>query len=101
MSSPKYRLVLSPKAEHDIENILRYTGETWGEKQLTVYRHKIADALDKILATPGCGHLSADLPDTHRLHPAGSHVVIYRMKESVVEVIRIVHKRMSLPRQLE
>jgi len=36
MSSPKFRLVLSPKAEHDIENILRYTGETWGEKQLTV-----------------------------------------------------------------
>jgi plasmid stabilization system protein ParE len=40
MSSPKYRLVLSPKAEHGIENILRYTGETWGEKQLTRISHR-------------------------------------------------------------
>lgn len=30
MSSPEYRLVLSPKAEQDIESILRYTGEQWG-----------------------------------------------------------------------
>jgi hypothetical protein len=34
MSSHSYRLVLSPRAEQDIESILRYTGETWGERQL-------------------------------------------------------------------
>jgi plasmid stabilization system protein ParE len=27
------RLILSPKAQQDVENILHYTGEQWGEKQ--------------------------------------------------------------------
>ena len=100
MSSPDYRLVLSPKAEHDIENILRYTGATWGEKQLIVYRDKIADALHRLLRDPGSGHFSADLPDTHRLYPVGSHVIVYRLKGRVIEVIRILHRRMSLTRQV-
>ena len=37
MSSPEYRLILSPKAQQDVENILRYTGEQWGEKQIEIY----------------------------------------------------------------
>ncbi len=100
MSSPDYRLVLSPKAEQDIESILRYTGETWGEKQLIVYRDKIADALDSLLRNPGGGYVSADLPDTHRLYPVGSHVIVYRSKGYVIEVIRILHRRMSLVRNV-
>jgi toxin ParE1/3/4 len=101
MSSPEYRLVLSPKAERDIENILRYTGETWGERQLSVYRDEIARALEELRTKPRMGHLSVDLPDTHRLHPFGSHVVIYRLRIPVVEVIRILHKRMSVSRQVD
>ncbi len=31
-------LKLSPKARQDFIDILRYTGETWGEQQLKVYR---------------------------------------------------------------
>ena len=27
------RPILSPKAQQDVENILHYTGEQWGEKQ--------------------------------------------------------------------
>lgn len=100
MSSPNYRLVLSPKAEQDIEGILRYTGETWGDRQLIVYRDKIADALNGLLRNPGSGHLSADLPDTHRLYPVGSHVIVYRTNERIIEVIRILHRRMSLIRNV-
>lgn len=100
MSFPNYRLVLSPKAEQDIEGILRYTGESWGERQLVVYRDKIGDALDRLVRNPGSGHLSADLPDTHRLYPVGSHVIVYRLKDQVIEVIRILHQRMSLMRNI-
>jgi len=31
-------LYLSPKAKQDFIDILRYTGETWGESQLLAYR---------------------------------------------------------------
>ncbi len=35
---------LSPKARQDFIDILRYTGETWGEAQLLIYRDKLNDA---------------------------------------------------------
>ena len=96
-SPPEFRLVLSPKAEQDIENILRYTGEQWGEKQIPIYQDKLTGALEAILANPASGHGSAELPETHRVYPVGSHVIVYRIQADVIGVIRILHKRMSLP----
>jgi len=95
-SSPEYRLVLSPKAEQDIENILRYTGEEWGEKQIAIYRDKLAGALEALLANPARGHASAELPETHRIYPVGSHVIVYRVRADIIGIIRILHNRMSL-----
>ncbi len=100
MPSPDYSLTLSPKAEQDIENILRYTGEAWGEKQLLIYRDKLADALEMLRANPAIGHQTPPLPETHRLYPLGSHVIVYRTNEFVIGVIRILHQRMSVTRHL-
>ena len=95
--SLEYRLVLSPKAEQDIENILRYTGEQWGENQIPIYRDKLAAALETLLSNPTSGHASAELPETHRIYPVGSHDIVYRVQADVIGVIRILHKRMSRP----
>lgn len=48
MSSHKQKLPLklSPKARQDFIDILRYTGETWGQEQLLIYRDKINEALE-------------------------------------------------------
>lgn len=97
MSSPEYRLVLSPKAEQDIENILRYTGEQWGEKQILVYRDKLAGALEALQSNPALGHPTNELPETHRIYPVGSHVIVFRARNEVIGIIRVLHKRMSLP----
>jgi toxin ParE1/3/4 len=97
MSSPEYQLILSPRAQQDIENILRYTGEQWGEKQIEIYRDKLTGALETISGNPASGHASIDLPETHRVYPVGSHVIVYRVQADVIGVIRILHKRMSLP----
>jgi toxin ParE1/3/4 len=95
-SSPEYRLILSPKAQQDVEDILRYTREQWGEKQGAVYHDKLVGALEAIRSSPASGHASNDLPDTHRVYPIGSHVIVYRVKDDIIGVLRILHKRMSL-----
>ena len=57
MSSRKpLPLKLAPKARHDFIDILRYTGETWGQAQLLTYRDKINDALQAIGNNPQLGH---------------------------------------------
>ena len=97
MSSPDYRLVLSSDAEEDIVGILRYTAEQWGERQVEVYRGKLSGAFKALQANPSSGHVSDELADTHRLYRVGSHIIVYRVRGYIVEVVRILHKRMSLP----
>ncbi len=101
MSSRKpLPLKLSPKAREDFIDILRHTGETWGEKQLQVYRDKIDDALQAINQNPQLGHSRADLPPAFSAYLVGSHVIVYRDLGDAIGIVRILHQRMSLARHV-
>jgi toxin ParE1/3/4 len=91
---------LSPKARQDFIDILRYTGETWGEKQLQIYRDKIDDALHAMSQNPQRGHGRADLPATFSAYLVGSHVIVYRGMGDAIGIVRILHQRMSLARHV-
>lgn len=93
-------LKLSPKARQDFIDILRYTCETWGEKQLQVYRDKIDDALQTISQNPQLGHSRDDLPSTFLAYLVGSHVIVYRAPGEAIGIVRILHQRMSLARHV-
>ncbi len=101
MSSRKsLSLQLSPKAYQDLVDILRFTGETWGPEQLHAYRDKIDSALQAISHNPRIGSQRQDLPETHRAYLVGSHVIVYRHIKDNLQVVRILHQRMSLPHLL-
>ncbi|MEQ1705961.1 MAG: type II toxin-antitoxin system RelE/ParE family toxin [Rickettsiales bacterium] len=90
----KYTLIISPKARQDFTDILRYTAEMWGEKQMLAYRDKIDSALKNIKTNPSIGHIRNDLPDTHMACLVGSHIIIYRKQDNIIGVVRILHQRM-------
>lgn len=100
MSSLSLPVRLSPRARQDFVDILRYTGETWGERQLLAYRDKIDEALRAIGRNPQLGHTRTDLPGAHRVYPVGSHLIIYRIDAKGLGVVRILHQRMSVPRHI-
>lgn len=101
MSSRKpLPLKLSPKARQDFVDILRYTGKTWGEKQLQVYRDKIDEALHAIGQDPQLGHQRDDLPSAFLAYRVGSHVIVYRDMGTAIGIVRILHQRMSPPRHI-
>ena len=96
MSSPDFRLQISPQAQQDIDSILRYSGKTWGSRQLLIYRDKLDEAVKTIGHNPNLGHVTPELPQTHRIYFVGSHVVVYRTRDDVVSIARVLHQRMSL-----
>lgn len=100
MSSPERQIEFSPKARQDFIDILRHTGKTWGLRQLDVYRDKIDDALKLISRNPHLGHRDQELADNHRLYLVGAHVIVYRIEEKCIGVIRILHQRMQASRHL-
>jgi toxin ParE1/3/4 len=101
MSSHKSHLKLSPAAQQDFTDILRYTGERWGQEQLLAYRDKLNDALVLLGWNPQLGHQSGELSDAHRLYFVGSHVIVYRIRQDTIEIARILHQRMSMTRHVE
>lgn len=98
-------LTLSRQAEQDLEDILLFTGETWGSAQLDTYCEKIKKALATIGENFELGHNRSDLPPTHLAYLVGSHVIIYRAMPNKAQaesigVVRILHQRMSMARHV-
>lgn len=95
MSRDKLPIILSPKAEEDFADILQYTFQTWGEKQMYVYRAVIDKALLTIQQNPDIGQQRPEISKSHRSFPAGQHVIFYRSDQLAIYVSRILHERMD------
>lgn len=96
MSLDEYSIILSPQAEDDFADILQYTLETWGDRQLYIYRAVIDKALQTVLQNPEIGHQRPELSQRHRSFPAGQHVIFYWIEQKVIYVSRILHERMDV-----
>lgn len=94
------RLILSPKAEQDFTDILQYTLETWGEEQLIAYRAILDKAFLTLLENPRIGAPRPKISGEHRVFPAGSHIIVYRVSDAAVLVSRILHVRMDAHRHV-
>lgn len=98
MSAPEALPIrLSLRARQDLIALLRYTGETWGTKQLHAYQDKIDKALQTISREPLLGtQLSAPASKQVQMrYPVGSHLIVYRIELAGIGVIRILHQRMQ------
>jgi toxin ParE1/3/4 len=65
------------------------------------YRNKLNESLQKLAVHPRRGRPSSELPETHRLHRVGSHVIVYRDLDGALAVVRILHQRMQLASHLQ
>lgn len=66
MSLDELSIFLSPQAEEDFADILQYSLQTWGEKQMYVYRAVIDKALLIIQQNSEIGHQRPEISKKHR-----------------------------------
>lgn len=93
MSAPRKAVVLSPRAEADVNNIVLYTWQQWGESQRDRYEASLDRAIASLADFPESGaHCPRFFPGC-RARRAGSHVLYYRNLDDVIEVVRILHER--------
>lgn len=100
MSPHELRLILSPRAEQDFTDILQYTLETWGEDQLFSYRAILDKAFLTLIENPRIGAPRPEISGEHRVFPAGSHIIVYRVGEAAILISRILHARMDVRRHV-
>ena len=92
---------LSPAARADVEESRDYTVRNWGEAPAERYTRDIRDACEAL----GDGTLSVrsaeDIRAGYRKAAVGSHVMSFRVRADVVEVVRILHRSVDVGRHIQ
>ena len=89
-----------PRAERDLRDIWRYTFEHWGERQADSNLRKI-DAAIRTLGRSSRGIDSSEVRPGYRRLSVEQHRVYYREVSGRVEIVRVLHARMDVDRQLD
>ena len=89
------KLRYSPEAEADIEKIVEYTLETWGEAQTSRYVNAIEDCCERLVETPMLGRTCDEIrPGLRRIGEGPACHIFYRQNENGIRVSRILHESM-------
>jgi toxin ParE1/3/4 len=81
-------------AESDLQAILDYTVDTWGEEQAEVYLDGLVDCFNRIAKTPLLGRGCDELRPGMRRIEYEKHVVFYRRTKVGIRIVRVLHQRM-------
>lgn len=81
---------LSARAEEDLEAIWRYTAENWSVAQADRYTDALAAAFDTIGRMPEIARERTEISPPVRLHPSAQHVIIYRIQDHHIEIMRVL-----------
>lgn len=109
----RWAVRLTAVAEADFAQILRWTAAQFGTRQAQAYARTLSLAIEALSQGPevlGASPRDDIAPGLRALHVArggrkGRHLVIFRElpaeEAAVIEVLRILHDAMDLPRHLE
>ena len=88
--------VLRPAARADLAKIWTDGAMTWGADQADRYADGLFAVFDLLAEFPELARERAEFAPPVRIHPSGSHLVIYRPEGQGVEIIRILHAHQNL-----
>jgi toxin ParE1/3/4 len=85
----QYKLARAALA--DLRDIEAYTYDNWGAEQRNLYVRALAATFQRLAENPDAGRLRPDIRDGLRSYVCRQHVVFYRVSESAVEILRVLH----------
>lgn len=84
-------------AVSDLRSIRNYTLKTWGAEQEQIYLDLLWDKFDEILRDPQRWRHREDLFPGCQIAAQGKHVILFRIRGKILQVVRILHSAMELP----
>lgn len=87
------RILFRPQAEADLSEIWSYTEMAWGNIQAVNYLSALDRMLQSIAAFPEMARLRNELDPPVRIHAFRKHLIVYQTDGTMIDVIRILHKR--------
>jgi len=84
---------LTPRAEADLEDIWRYSAAEWSPDQADRYIDGLVAVFDLLCAMPRIARERPEFVPPVRIHPTGPHLVIYRVAEGHLDILRVLGAR--------
>lgn len=88
-----HKLVISPAARDDLEEIYQYSCRNWGLLRSSQYLDHIKEQLWCLTQNAEIGVKRDELLSGVRSVAVASHVIFYRNQRGQLEVIRVLHGR--------
>jgi toxin ParE1/3/4 len=92
-------LAFSPAAEADLDHIWSYSAEHWGPDQADRYTDEIRDACCGLASGDRRGR-PVDVRSGYLKYATGAHMIYFRDRGDWLEIIRILHQRQDVSRNL-
>jgi len=73
-----------------MEDIWRYTAENWSVAQADRYSDALSATFDSIGRMPEIARERTQISPPVRLHPSAQHVIIYRIQDDRIEIMRVL-----------
>jgi toxin ParE1/3/4 len=93
------RVRLSKEFNLDLDNIYQYSVDTFGVNQAEIYEKEIWQLVESLshnyLIFPECRYLITK-SKMYRWIILDSHMIIYRITEKEIQVLRILHSKRSI-----
>ncbi len=93
-------LEFTQAALSDLRAIRDYTLARWGEDQEQAYLGELWTKFEQILSDPGRWRFRPDLFPECQIAAHKKHVVLFRIRGTTLQVVRILHGAMDLPRHV-
>ncbi len=84
---------LAPSAIDDLEDIWRYTAESWSVAQADRYTDDLARVFETIAALPTLARERPEFDPPVRIHTHESHLIIYLLVDDQVVIVRLLGGR--------
>ena len=99
MRITKYRI--SEAAINDLDGIWEYTFLKWSKEQADRYHNLIINEIEFIAENISSGKPMNHIKDDYLVSYVKSHMIFFKRKEEIVEIIRILHQKMDIESNLE
>jgi toxin ParE1/3/4 len=96
---PSYQL--SPEAKKDLLSIRAYTRKKWGKQQAQNYIDTLEKRCNELAQSPHMGQERPEIKPGYRSITEKKHVIFYRVCDSGIEILRILHGRMDIEHVLK
>jgi toxin ParE1/3/4 len=86
---------LTREAAADVADIYRYSFDNFGETQADTYHDRLSECFRLLADTPFLGRDYSFLRPGLRRHEHASHSVYYRVTDTGILILRVLHQRMD------